>query len=110
MKFEDVVALAKAGYTADQIAKMAPLADRQPAPAVQQPAPTVQQPAPAVQQPAAQIEQPAPAVQQPDPILAALEKLTNAVQANGIMQAEQPAEPNEEEILASIIMPTRKED
>lgn len=99
MKFEDVVALAKAGYTADQIAKMAPLADKQ----IEQPA------APAVQ-PAAQIEQPAPAVQQPDPILAALEKLTNAVQANGIMRAEQPAEPNEEEILASIIMPTRKEE
>lgn len=103
MKFEDVVALAKAGYTADQIAKMAPLAEKQ------QPA-QIEQPAPAVQQPAAQIEQPAPAVQQPDPILAALEKLTNAVQANGIMRAEQPAEPSEEEILASIIMPTRKED
>jgi hypothetical protein len=97
MKFEDVVALAKAGYTADQIAKMAPLADKQ------------QPTAPDVQQPAAQIEQPAPAVQ-PDPILAALEKLTNAVQANGIMRAEQPAEPSEEEILASIIMPTRKGD
>lgn len=104
MKFEDVVALAKAGYTADQIAKMAPLADKQ-----QPTAPDVQQPAPAVQQPAAQIEQPAPAVQ-PDPILAALEKLTNAVQANGIMRAEQPAEPSEEEILASIIMPTKKEE
>lgn len=99
MKFEDVVALAKAGYTADQIAKMAPLADKQ-----QPTAPDVQQPAPAVQ-----IEQPAPAVQ-PDPILAALEKLTNAVQANGIMRAEQPAEPSEEEILASIIMPTKKEE
>ena len=105
MKFEDVVALAKAGYTADQIAKMAPLANKQ-----QPTAPDVQQPAPAVQQPAAQIEQPAPAVQQPDPILAALEKLTNAVQANGIMRAEQPAEPSEEEILASIIMPTKKEE
>ena len=97
MKFEDVVALAKAGYTADQIAKMAPLADKQ-------------QPAAQIEQPAVQIEQPAPAVQQPDPILAALEKLTNAVQANGILRAEQPAEPSEEEILASIIMPTRKED
>lgn len=96
MKFEDVVALAKAGYTADQIAKMAPLADKQ----------TAAQ----IDQPVAQIEQPAPAVQQPDPILAALEKLTNAVQANGIMRTEQPAEPSEEEILASIIMPTRKED
>lgn len=104
MKIEDVVALAKAGYTADQIAKMAPLADKQ------QPAAQIEQPAPPVQQPAAQIEQPAPAVQQPDPILAALEKLTNAVQANGIMRAEQPAEPSEEEILASIIMPTRKEE
>lgn len=104
MKFEDVVALAKAGYTADQIAKMAPLADKQ------QPAAQIEQPAPAMQQPAAQIEQPAPAVQQPDPILAALEKLTSAVQANGILRAEQPAEPSEEEILASIIMPTRKED
>ena len=106
MKFEDVVALAKAGYTADQIAKMAPLADKQ-----QPTAPDVQQPAPTVQQPTApDVQQPAPAVQQPDPILAALEKLTNAVQANGIMRAEQPTEPSEEEILASIIMPTRKED
>lgn len=103
MKFEDVVALAKAGYTADQIAKMAPLADKQ------QPAPAVQQPA-QIEQTGAQIDQTAPAVQQPDPILAALEKLTNAVQANGILRAEQPAEPSEEEILASIIMPTRKED
>lgn len=103
MKFEDVVALAKAGYTADQIAKMAPLADKQ------QPAAQIEQPVPAMQTPA-QIEQPAAAVQQPDPILVALEKLTSAVQANGILRAEQPAEPSEEEILASIIMPTRKED
>ena len=103
MKFEDVVALAKAGYTADQIAKMAPLADKQ------QPPAQIEQPAAQIEQPAAQIEQPAPTVQ-PDPILAALEKLTNAVQANGILRAEQPAEPSEEEILASIIMPTRKED
>ena len=99
--FDDILALSKAGFTAQQIAALAQT--------VQQPAPvTVQQPAPApVQQPApAPAQQPAPAK---DPILEAIQNLTGIVQNGNILQSQQPPkQQTAEDILANIINPPIK--
>ena len=92
---ENVLVLAKAGFTAQQIAGLSMLAG-QSAP-VQQP--VVQQPV--VQQP----------VQQPvDPVLAELQKLTGLVQGSNIMNLNQPKVQTAEEILAEVINPAPKGD
>ena len=94
MKLDDIVVLAKAGYTAEQISKLASMgAEPQPQPAPEpQPQPT-----------------PEP---QPDPVEAMpaqLSQLTAAIQANGILGSTQPKQPTADDILASIIAPPRKE-
>ena len=112
MNIADVVTLARAGFTAEQIARMyapaAPVVQAQPAPVVQaQPAPVVQaQPAPVVQ------AQPAPVVQaQPapdnNPVMEQLKLLTNTLQANAILNSNQPKQETVDDILASIINPTK---
>lgn len=89
----DVLTLAKAGFTAQQIAALSSLTG-QPAPAEPQPA----QPQPA---------QPAPPA--PDGgVSAMLEKLgvlTEAIQANGLLNANQPKPQTTDDILAAIIAP-----
>ena len=114
MNISDIVALAKAGFTAAQIAAMA-----QPAqPAVQTTAqPAVQTAAqPAVQtaaQPAVQTTA-QPAVQttaQPqynDPIMAQLAALTTAINNNAIVNTNMPKPQTADEILAEIINPPAK--
>ena len=96
MKLEDIVALAKAGYTAEQISQLA-TADR----------------APAKQEEAAQppAEPASPAKTDPmEAMLAQLSQLTAAIQANGILGSTQPKQPTADDILASfIIAPPRKE-
>ena len=104
---ENVLVLAKAGFTAQQIAGLSMLTG-QSAP-VQQPVqqPVVQQP---VQQPVQQSVQ-QPVVQQPaDPVLAELQKLTGLVQGSNIMNVNQPKVQTAEEILAEIINPAPKGD
>lgn len=96
MNANDVLTLAKAGFTAQQIAALSSLTG-QPAPAEPQPA----QPQPA---------QPAPApVPAPDNgVSAMLEKLgvlTEAIQANGLLNANQPKPQTTDDILAAIIAP-----
>ena len=90
---ENVLVLAKAGFTAQQIAGLSMLAG-QPA----QPAQTVQ--------PA----QPAQPAQPIDPVLAELQKLTGLVQGSNIMNVNQPKVQTAEEILAEIINPAPKGD
>lgn len=90
----DVLTLAKAGFTAQQIAALSSLTG-QPAPAEPQPA----QPQPA---------QPAPPAPAPDGVSAMLEKLgvlTEAIQANGLLNANQPKPQTTDDILAAIIAP-----
>lgn len=83
MKIEDILTLAKAGFTADQISRLAAIPQPQPVP------------------------QPQP---QPDNGFAAqLAALTAAIQANGILGSEQPKQETAEDILASIINPPAKE-
>lgn len=102
MKLDDIVALAKAGYTAEQISKMAALeANPDPRP-VSEPAP---EPAPEPQNPPAQDPKPDPM----EAMLTQLSQLTAAIQANGILGSTQPKQPTADDILASIIAPPRKE-
>lgn len=85
MDIKDIIALANAGFTAQQIATMATT----PAPA----------PAPA--------PVPAPAPAPVDPIMEQLKALTTAVQTNAIINSQLPITQPEtpEDILASIINP-----
>ena len=102
MNISDIVALAKAGFTAAQIAAMA-----QPAqPAVQTPAqPAVQTPAqPVVQTPAQPVVQP----QYNDPVMAQLAALTTAINNNAIVNTNMPKPQTADEILAEIINPPTK--
>lgn len=101
MKLDDIVALAKAGYTAEQISQLASVGG---APAKQEEA---AQP-PAEHETLAEHETQA----KPDPMeamLSQLSQLTAAIQANGILGSTQPKKPTADDILASIIAPPRKE-
>nr|DAQ06303.1 MAG TPA: translation initiation factor-like protein [Caudoviricetes sp.] len=111
-KPDEILTLAKAGFTAQQIAGLSminnPAPVPQPAPApVPQPAPApVPQPAPAPAPAPAPVPQPAPAPV--DPVLAELQKLTGLVQGSNIMNVNQPKVQTPEEILAEIINPAPK--
>ena len=95
-KPEEILTLAKAGFTAQQIAGLSMVAN-QPAPTPAQPVPTPAQPVPTPAQPA-------------DPVLAELQKLTGLVQGSNIMNVNQPKVQTPEEILAEIINPAPKGD
>lgn len=100
----DVLALAKAGFTRDEIAAILGSApDPAPAPA-SDPAPA---PAPAPD-PA-----PAPTASQPDllaQLLSKVDGLTGALQANAVMTSKQPQPETADQILASIIRPPQKKE
>ena len=116
INFSDFVALAKAGYTAEQINKLAvaTMTANTPAPApAQAPAPApAQAPAPApAQAPApapAQAPAPVPTVDPVQELLKQFAELKGAVQANAVQQSAQPPEPTAEQILAEIIDPPIK--
>ena len=93
---EDILTLAKAGFTAQQIAALNTIGAPAPAPApAPEPAPA---PAPAPE-PA-----PAPAATM-DEILKSVQGLTQTFQNGFIMGAQQPKPVTAEEILANIINP-----
>ena len=95
-KPEEILTLAKAGFTAQQIAGLSMVAN-QPIPTLAQPVPTPAQPVPTPAQPV-------------DPVLAELQKLTGLVQGSNIMNVNQPKVQTPEEILAEIINPAPKGD
>ena len=80
MNIADVVTLARAGFTAEQIARMyatpAPVAQVAPAP-------------------------------DNNPVMEQLKMLTNTLQANAILNSNQPKPETVDDILASIINPTK---
>ena len=88
-KPEEILTLAKAGFTAQQIAGLSMVAN--------QPVPTPAQPVATPAQPV-------------DPVLAELQKLTGLVQGSNIMNVNQPKVQTPEEILAEIINPAPKGD
>ena len=103
MNTSDIIALAKAGFTVEQIAAIAQAPETAPAPAAQPapaPAPAAQ-PAPA---PAAQPEMPA-GWEYGQAILEKLGVLTTAIQQSAIMASNQPKEQTTDDIIAAIIAP-----
>jgi len=108
MTVDDILTLARQGFTAQQITAMAqaqqaapaPAADPQPVPA---PAPPAPAPAPADPAPA---PQPAPDASQQ--ILQKLGVLTDAIQASAILNSQQPKQETADDILAAIIAPPIK--
>ena len=104
MTRDDIIALARAGFSADQIAALAsapapaPVPAPAPAPA---PAPT---PAPVPAAPA-----PAPAPDQITQLLQQVGVLTATIQASNIGNSSQPKQESADDILAQIIRPTRTE-
>ena len=104
MKASEIIALATAGYTAEQIAVIAKAAKEQPSqqPAQQPAQQPVQQPVKPAQQPA---QQP---VQQPDgyaDLMGKLDALTTQIQQSAILNSAQPREESADDILANIIDP-----
>lgn len=111
MKVEDILALAKAGFSAQQIATMAAITvDKQDAPAPEQEAPK------APEQEAPKAPDPAPAHDSDvtkdnfNLLMQQIGMLRTEVQSANIKASEQPAAPQEtaESILASIINPPAK--
>ena len=111
MNYSDIIALARAGFTAQQIAQMA---QAEPAPVQQDPAPVQQEhtpaPTPVVEQP-----EPAPAMVQQTPdqlsaILAEMQTLKQTMQAQNRQNAEliPPTPQSAQDILSSIIAPPKK--
>ena len=102
-KPEEILTLAKAGFTAQQIAGLSMVAN--------QPTPTPAQPVVTPAQPVVTPAQPVVTPAQPvDPVLAELQKLTGLVQGSNIMNVNQPKVQTPEEILAEIINPAPKGD
>ena len=106
MNYSDIIALARAGFTAQQIAQMSQ-AEPTPAPVPQEPAPAPvpQEPAPA---PATQETTPAP--DQLSAILAEMQTLKQTMQAQNRQNAEliPPTPQSAQDILSSIIAPPKK--
>ena len=105
MTIDDVLTLAKAGYTRDEIAQMLqpdPKADPAPAPAdpaLADPAPADPAPAPAETAQPAQEQTPAWA----QALSESLAALTKAVQTNNAMHDEQPPVPAQSELDAALM-------
>ena len=109
-KPEEILTLAKAGFSAQQIAGLSMVAN-QPVPTPAQPVPTPAQPVVTLAQPVVTPAQPVVTPAQPvDPVLAELQKLTGLVQGSNIMNVNQPKVQTPEEILAEIINPAPKGD
>ena len=112
MTIDDVLTLAKAGYTRDEIAQMLqpdPKADPAPAPADPAPADPAPAPAdPAPADPAPAPAEPARPAQESTPAWAralseSLAALTKAVQTNNAMHDEQPPVPAQSALDAALM-------
>lgn len=106
MNYSDIIALARAGFTAQQIAQMAQ-AEPAPAPVTQEPAPA---PVPQETAPAPVPQEPTPAPDQLSAILAEMQTLKQTMQAQNRQSAEliPPTPQSAQDILSSIIAPPKK--
>ena len=108
MTYKDILALAHAGYSADQIGKLAML-EQMPTPAA--PATPVAPAAPAT--PVAPAAPAAPAPFDYQAMMAELLGIKNAIQTVNVQNSQQPEQPmTADQILANIIAPKpiKKED
>lgn len=106
MNYSDIIALARAGFTAQQIAQMAQ-AEQAPAPVTQEPAPA---PVPHEPAPAPVPQEPTTAPDQFSAILAEMQTLKQTMQAQNRQSAEliPPTPQSAQDILSSIIAPPKK--
>ena len=117
---DDILTLAKAGFTANQIIALGSIQTPAPAPVAPAPAPAPVAPAPApapvapAPAPAPAPVAPAPVAPAPDPFQQLFEQMTGikqAIQSNNIQNSSIVTQPQTtDDILASIIQPTKKED
>ncbi len=118
MTYKDILALAHAGYSADQIGKLAvleqmpaPAAPATPAPAAPAPAAPAAPATPAA--PAAPVAPAEPAPFDYQAMMAELLGIKNAIQTVNVQTSQQPDQPmTADQILANIIAPKpiKKED
>lgn len=105
MEIKDIIKLLDAGWSREEILQLSvPNPAQNPAPVD----PIAPEPAP-IMQPAVPIPAPAPAADHSAQLLAAVQQLTQTIQANAIMQSQQPPKPDvmtqAHEALAAIINP-----
>lgn len=110
MNVSDIVALAKAGFTVEQITKLAIAHEPKPTPEVV-PNPV---PAPVSTPNPAPNSAPAPATN-PEPDAATvisnkMDEFMKMVMANNVLNSQQPKPVTADDVIASIINPTHKED
>ena len=111
MTIDDIIALCRAGYTKDDLAKLvtldnaAPAAPAAPAALAAPAAPAAHVAPAAPAAPAAPVAPAAPAAQDADGIIAAINALGAQIKTMNIVATEQPKPQTAEEVLASIIMP-----
>lgn len=112
MNVSDIVALAHAGFTVEQITKLATAPEPKPTPEVV-PNPT---PAPVPVPNPAPAPSPAPApAPNPEPDAATvfsnkMDEFMKMMMANNILNSSQPKPVTADDVIASIINPTHKED
>ena len=99
MTIEDILTLARAGYTSEQINALYNVQAQAP---VQAPA---QVPVQAPVQAPVQVPAPTAPTATLDDVMRGIAGLTTAVQANAILGAQQPAQPTVNDVLAQIIAP-----
>ena len=97
MKIEDVVALAKAGFTAEQISKM--MKDPAPEPIKQDPAPEPKKQDPAPKTPDDGYKE----------LMSAISGLSDTIKTMNIYGSKQPESQSVDDILAEIINPPKKD-
>ena len=102
MTMQDILTLAKAGYTAAQISALAAAEQTQPQEQEQEQKPKLKQKQP--KQKPQEHEQPQEQEQQPD-IIAELREIKSAILKGAYMGAQQPAAQDAEAALAAIINP-----
>ena len=115
---DDILTLAKAGFTANQIIALGSIQTPAPAPVAPAPAPApapvAPAPAPVAPAPAPAPVAPAPVAPAPDPFQQLFEQMTGikqAIQSSNIQNSSIITQPQTtDDILASIIQPTKKED
>lgn len=113
MNVNDIIALAHAGFTAQQISAIAQAVSAAPTPASAPALAPASAPAPAAPAAPAPAAPEAPAPQQLDffnQLLGKIDGLTTTMQANAIANSQQPAQPTEQDILAEIICPPIKKE
>ena len=106
MKYEEIMNLVNAGFTKDEILRLAGMAPAEPAP---DPEPA---PAPAPAPEPAPAPAPAPVPQPQDmlgQILGKFDEMSRSMQELAIKQSQQPKPETADDILAAIIRPPRKE-